>query len=58
VFGARRMAWGSNYPTSPGTLAEIKVTAEDRLTSLSAEDRSWIFGRTAQTLYPNLSDND
>jgi predicted TIM-barrel fold metal-dependent hydrolase len=56
VFGARRLAWGSNFPTSPGTLAEIKATAEDRLASLSADDREWIFGRTAQTLYPKLAD--
>ncbi|RYY26890.1 MAG: amidohydrolase [Sphingomonadales bacterium] len=55
IFGARRMAWGSNFPTSPGTLAEIKATAEDRLASLSAEDREWIFGGTAQILYPRLA---
>lgn len=56
TFGAKRLAWGSNYPTSPGTLAEIKATAEARLASLSAEDRDWIFGKTAQTLYPRLAD--
>ncbi len=55
AFGAKRMAWGSNYPTSPGTLAEIRATAEDRLACLSAADREWIFGRTAQTLYPMLN---
>ncbi len=54
VFGAQRLAWGSNFPTSPGTLSEIKATAEDRLKTLSVEDREWIFGRTAQTLYPKL----
>ena len=56
AFGAKRLAWGSNYPTSPGTLAEIKATAESRLASVSAEDREWIFGRTAQMLYPGLAD--
>lgn len=55
AFGARRLAWGSNYPTSPGTLAEIRRTAEERLASLSAEDREWVFGRTAQALYPRLA---
>ncbi|NKJ44501.1 amidohydrolase family protein [Novosphingobium sp. SG720] len=55
TFGAPRLAWGSNYPTSPGSLAEIRATAEDRLTTLSAEDRSWIFGRTALALYPRLA---
>ncbi len=56
TFGAKRLAWGSNYPTSPGTLAEIKATAESRLAMVSPEDREWIFAKTAQTLYPRLSD--
>lgn len=55
-FGARRMAWGSNYPTSEGPLSEIKQTALERLSVLSAEDRGWIFAKTAQTLYPALAD--
>ena len=56
VFGAQRMAWGSNYPTSPGTLAEIKATAESRLACLTDTDREWIFAKTAQKLYPALDD--
>jgi predicted TIM-barrel fold metal-dependent hydrolase len=56
VFGARRLAWGSNFPTSPGTLAGIKATAQDRLSSLGGDDRAWIFARTAQKLYPALMD--
>lgn len=55
VFGASRMAWGSNYPTSEGTLTEIKATAEARLACLSSADRDWIFGRTALALYPQLT---
>jgi predicted TIM-barrel fold metal-dependent hydrolase len=54
VFGGRRLAWGSNFPTSPGALAEILATAQQRLSSLSEEDRAWVFGKTAQTLYPTL----
>ena len=56
VFGAQRLAWGSNYPTSEGTLAEIKATAEERLATLGAEDREWVFAKTAQSLYPRLAD--
>ena len=56
VFGAQRLAWGSNFPTSPGTLAEIKATAEDRLSSLSTAQRDWIFAGTAKSLYPALAD--
>lgn len=56
VFGAKRLAWGSNYPTSEGTLGEILGTAKDRLSTLSDEDRAWIFAKTAQSLYPALAD--
>ena len=55
AFGARRMAWGSNFPTSPGTLAEILATAQAGLASLSEDDRAWIFCKTAQRLYPALA---
>jgi L-fuconolactonase len=55
AFGARRLAWGSNFPTSPGTLAEILATAKARLACLSDEDRSCIFSKTAQALYPHFA---
>jgi len=55
AFGARRMAWGSNFPTSPGTLAEILATAQAGLACLSVEDREWIFGKTAKQLYRALA---
>ena len=56
TFGAHRMAWGSNFPTSPGSLVDIKATADERLASLSGEARDMIFGGTAQLLYPVLRD--
>lgn len=56
AFGADRLAWGSNFPTSPGTLAEIKAEAEAGLACLTDADRAWIFGRTAAKLYPTLAD--
>lgn len=52
AFGAQRLAWGSNYPTSPGTLADILATAQAGLACLSEADRAWIFGDTARRLYP------
>lgn len=55
AFGAQRLAWGSNFPTSPGALADILATAQAGLASLSEEDRAWIFGKTAQALYPTLA---
>lgn len=55
AFGANRMVWGSNFPTSPGTVSEILADAQACLACLSEEDRSWVFGKTAQKLYPALS---
>jgi len=54
-FGASRIAWGSNYPASEGTLAELLKASQSALSVLSAEDRAWIFARTALTLYPVLA---
>lgn len=56
VFGSKRLAWGSNYPTSEGTLIANLDKAKAALSTVSAEDQDWIFGRTAQTLYPQLAD--
>jgi predicted TIM-barrel fold metal-dependent hydrolase len=56
VFGAERIAWGSNYLSAPGTLGEIIAGAEAACAGLSDEDRSWIFARTAQRIYPALAD--
>ena len=54
-FGASRIAWGSNYPASEGTLPELLSVSQTALSVLSAEDRDWIFAGTALTLYPALA---
>lgn len=56
VFGAKRIAWGSNYPSSPGSLPEILAASREAMRSLSGDDRGWIFAKTAQELYPTLRD--
>jgi predicted TIM-barrel fold metal-dependent hydrolase len=56
VFGADRIAWGSNYPASPGSMSEIVAASKRALRSVSDADRSWIFAKTAQQLYPVLQD--
>lgn len=56
VFGSRRLAWGSNYPTSEGSLIDNLAIAKERLAGLSPEDQSWIFAGTAERLYPALAD--
>ncbi len=54
AFGAARIAWGSNFPNSPGTMAEILGAARKAFSFAKASDQDWIFGKTALTLYPSL----
>jgi predicted TIM-barrel fold metal-dependent hydrolase len=54
-FGASRIAWGSNYPASEGTLAGLLAEAREALASLAEAERDWIFFRTALSLYPSLA---
>jgi predicted TIM-barrel fold metal-dependent hydrolase len=54
VFGADRIAFGSNYPASVGTLKEIVETAKHNLKALKPEDRDLILGGTSEILYPSL----
>jgi L-fuconolactonase len=55
-FGASRLGWGSNYPSSEGKLPELLRVARESLAGLPAADREWIFAKTAQVLYPALAD--
>jgi hypothetical protein len=43
TFGASRIAWGSNFPNSPGTLAEILAAARQAFSFAKASDQEWIF---------------
>ena len=54
-FGSNRLAWGSNFPASEGKLKDNLAVAQHCLACLTAEDRSWIFAKTAQRLYPALA---
>jgi L-fuconolactonase len=56
AYGANRIAWGSNFPATEGTLAQILGKAQQVLSFASAADRDWIFGNTALALYPSLKD--
>jgi L-fuconolactonase len=55
-FGASRLAWGSNYPSSEGKLPALLAVARQSLACLPKSDQNWIFARTAQMLYPALAD--
>jgi len=56
VFGANRIAWGSNYPASPGSMSDIVAASRQATRTLSDAEREWIFAKTAQSLYPVLKD--
>ena len=55
-YGADRIAWGSNFPATNDSLAGILGKAQSALAHASSEQRAWIFGGTAQRLYPSLKD--
>ena len=55
-FGANRLAWGSNYPSSEGALSALLKTARESLAALPKADQEWIFAKTARVLYPALAD--
>ena len=48
AFGARRIAWGSNYPASEGTLGALLAEARAVVPEAAREQ---IFSRTAKSLY-------
>lgn len=54
AFGARRIAWGSNFPASAGGLKHQLHLAVEATRTLSDADRAWIFSGTARRLYPSL----
>ena len=54
VFGAERIAWGSNFPAAEGSLPELLETARSVLSVLSDHDQALIFDGTAKTIYPAL----
>jgi L-fuconolactonase len=56
TFGASRIAWGSNFPNSEGTVSEILAAARQAFSFAKASDQDWIFGKTALALYPALAD--
>jgi L-fuconolactonase len=56
-FGAKRIMWGSNYPAhwhKYGHIKERLQIMEEDFSFLSAEERRWIFGETALSLWPSL----
>jgi predicted TIM-barrel fold metal-dependent hydrolase len=55
VFGADRIAFGSNYPATEGPLSAIVEGAQRELAFLPQGDQEQIFSGTALKLYPALN---
>lgn len=54
-FGSERIAWGSNFPASKGTMPDLRDLVGTAISELTAEERSDIFGKTAARIYPQLA---
>jgi predicted TIM-barrel fold metal-dependent hydrolase len=54
AFGTARIAWGSNFPSSPGSLSALLALAKRELAFLAEHEQEQIFSGTALTLYPGL----
>ena len=55
AFGARRIAWGSNFPASKGTLADLVAKIEGVFDFMSEDDLAEVMGGTAMRIYPVLT---
>lgn len=57
-FGAGRIAWGTNFPATKGTMPDLVAYAERCLAHLSEGQRQAIFADTAERIYPRLLERD
>lgn len=55
AFGTDHIAWGSNFPSSDGTLIELRDLALRELAYLPEKDQNQIFSGTALKLYPSFA---
>jgi L-fuconolactonase len=55
AFGADRLAFGSNFPATGGTLRDILGKARAAFAFASGNDQALVFGGTAARLYPMLA---
>jgi predicted TIM-barrel fold metal-dependent hydrolase len=54
-FGADHIAWGSNFPASQGSLADLRGLVEKALAELGEAERTDVLGGTAARIYPRLT---
>jgi L-fuconolactonase len=51
TFGAERLMWGSNFPASAGSLAQLRGSIEAQLPELTDTQRAAILGGNAARIY-------
>ncbi|MFE5839005.1 amidohydrolase family protein [Arthrobacter sp. NPDC056493] len=51
TFGAERLMWGSNFPASAGTLAQLRGSIEAHLPDLDEAQRAAVLGGNASRIY-------
>ena len=54
-FGSHRIAWGSNFPASEGSLKHMVGEVQTATAGLSQRERDHILGGTALSLYPAIA---
>ena len=54
-FGSDRIAWGSNFPATAGTLEELVRATDDALAGLTESQCNDIYAGTARRIYPGLA---
>jgi predicted TIM-barrel fold metal-dependent hydrolase len=55
TFGAERILWGSNFPSSKGPVRDLLALAQRTFAFLPERDQTAIFAGTALRLYPALA---
>ena len=56
AYGAKRLAWGSNFPASAGSLSDLLNSIRDVFEFLSEAEMNELMGGTATRIYPRLLD--
>lgn len=56
AYGAKRIAWGSNFPASSGNLSELIDSIKKVFEFLSDDEMEDLMGGTAARIYPRLLD--
>lgn len=55
LFGADRLTWGSNFPASAGSLADLRDAIRSRLTWLDAPALDGVLGGNAARIYGHVT---